>query len=591
MKPSINILLVDDESRNLDVLETVLQSPDYGLVRARSAEEALLFLLNGDFAAIVLDIHMPEITGIELANLIKQRKRTQHIPIIFLTAYYQADKDVLEGYGIGAVDYLTKPLNPQILRSKINVFVELFRTTRALAAANASLEEEISQRTKAESALRQANNELEARVEQRTADLSRVNEELRHREVALRESEAQATAASRAKDAFLAALSHELRTPLNPVLLLATESAGDPQLPATVRADFETIAKNIALEARLIDDLLDITRITHGKLKLDMQPCDIHASLRDAVEMTRDEIVRKRLELQLNLAAPIYLVHGDDVRLKQVFWNILKNAVKFTPEGGKVSVDTAVSRDSELVVTITDTGIGMSAAELDGVFQAFFQGNHVIQDNNHRFGGLGLGLAISKMMVKLHAGSITATSPGRDQGTAVSILLPLLLKHQAVTAPGIPPAAPVPTPLQGHPCRVLLVEDHPSTAEALAQLLARRKYDVQVANCLAEARLLSGRESFDLLISDIGLPDGTGYELMSELRAHPGLVGIALTGYGSDEDIHRSHQAGFLTQLTKPVSVQELDKVLLDASNRRSTLRLNGSNGHHQAGSANGKIK
>jgi len=204
----VNILLVDDDIRNLDVLESVLQSPDYNLVRVLSAESALMMLLDTEFAVIVLDIQMPGMNGIELANVIKQRKRTQHIPIIFLTAYFQEDKDILEGYGSGAVDYLTKPVNPQILKSKMAVFVDLFRKTRALAATNTVLEAEILQRHSAEQALQRANNELEARVSARTADLSRLNQELRQREAALRVSEAQAMAASRAKDDFLAALSH-----------------------------------------------------------------------------------------------------------------------------------------------------------------------------------------------------------------------------------------------------------------------------------------------------------------------------------------------------------------------------------------------
>ena len=258
MNPLVNILLVDDEVRNLETLESVLQSPEYNLVRATTAEKALLELIEGDIAAIVLDIQMPEMSGIELANLIKQRKRTQHIPIIFLTAYYQEDKDVLEGYGIGAVDYLTKPINPQILKSKISVFVDLFRKTRALAASNRALGEEVVQRQKAEAALRQINNELEARVQERTSDLIRLNEEVA-------QARDRALAASRAKDDFLATLSHELRTPLSPVLLLASESANNPELSPEVRAGFEMIAENVALEARLIDDLLDLTRITRGK--------------------------------------------------------------------------------------------------------------------------------------------------------------------------------------------------------------------------------------------------------------------------------------------------------------------------------------
>ena len=295
MSKAVNILMVDDEPRNLDVLESFLKSPDYTLVRASSADQALLLLLEGEFAAIVLDIQMPEMTGIQLASLIKERKRTRFIPIIFLTAYYQEDKDVLQGYGTGAVDYLTKPINPQILKSKIDVFVDLFRKTRALLSANAALEAEILHRQEVEAALHKANSELEARVTERTTDLNRINQELRDREAALRASEAQAKAASRAKDEFLAALSHELRTPLNPVLLLSTEVLNDPGLPAHLRADFEMIAKNVALEARLIDDLLDLTRISHGKLSLERRPFDLHVALRHALSLCRADAERKKI--------------------------------------------------------------------------------------------------------------------------------------------------------------------------------------------------------------------------------------------------------------------------------------------------------
>jgi signal transduction histidine kinase len=565
VNPAVNILIVDDETRNLDVLESLLQAPDYNLVRALTAEDALLLLLNGEFAVIVLDIHMPGMSGIELANLIKQRKRTQHIPIIFLTAYFQEDKDVLEGYGIGAVDYLTKPINPQILKSKIGVFIDLFRKTRALAESNAALETEIAQRKAAQEALRQANSELEARVAARTADLVRLNEELRERETALRTSEAQAMAASRAKDDFLAALSHELRTPLSPVLLLATEAAKNPLLPDEVRADFDTIAKNVALEARLIDDMLDLTRIVHGKLALEMKPLDVHDTLQDALAMTFEEINQKQIALKLKLEAKHRTVRGDDVRLKQVFWNVIKNAAKFTPAGGQITIDTATLADgNEMMVKITDTGIGMTPAELERVFEAFSQGDHAVQDSPHRFGGVGLGLAISRMMVKLHSGSISATSGGRNQGTTVSIKLPLFQAAEQLR-PEInhAPASVHPDPgATDRPCRILLVEDHQPTSRALVQLLTRRKYEVIAAGCLAEARAVASRNSFDLLISDIGLPDGTGYELMSELRDRRGLVGIALTGYGMEEDVNRSHAAGFVTQLTKPVSVQALDNAL-----------------------------
>jgi signal transduction histidine kinase len=571
LNPSVNILLVDDEPRNLDVLESILDAPDYRLVRAQTAESALLLLLETEFAAIVLDIHMPEISGIELANLIKQRKRTQHIPIIFLTAYFQDEKDVLEGYGSGAVDYLTKPVKQEILRSKVAVFVELFRKTRALATTNAALEAEILQRQAAEAALLQANDDLEARVLARTADLNRANEELREREAALRKSEAQAMAASRAKDDFLAALSHELRTPLNPVLLLATESAANPDLEPEVRETFQTIANNVSLEARLIDDMLDLTRITHGKLVLEMRPVDIDAILRHALSLAGAEIERKGIRLAVRLEAQRPVVEGDEVRLKQVFWNVIDNAAKFTPAGGEVTVETSeLPVSGELSIRVTDTGIGMTESELSRIFQAFSQGDHARPGSNHRFGGMGLGLAISQVMVKRHQGTISASSGGRNKGTTFVIKLPLAPSQAVPEANGAPKAAARES--VGRSCRILLVEDHKSTSNALSNLLTRRAHRVVAAATLAEARAAAEREDFDILISDIGLPDGTGYELMAELGSRRGLVGIALSGYGMPMDVSRSQAAGFTSHLVKPISIEMLDSALAEAAQREPSL-------------------
>ena len=565
----VNILLVDDEARNLDILESFLTAPDYNLVRALTAEQALLVLLEGEFAAIVLDVQMPKISGIELANLIKQRKRTQHIPIIFLTAYYQEDKDVLQGYGTGAVDYLTKPVNPQILKSKLEVFVDLFRKTRALVATNAALEVQILQRQEAEAALQKANNELEARVLERTADLNRANQELSDREAALRASEAQANAASRAKDEFLAALSHELRTPLSPVLLLATEAAGNESLSEEVRADFEIIAKNVSLEARLIDDLLDLTRITHGKLALEMLPFDAHVGLRHALSLARADMEVKQIQLVLHLDSSRSTIVGDEIRLEQAFWNVINNAVKFTPVAGRIVVETrTVAEGKELEVSISDTGIGMTSAELTRVFKAFSQGDHVFRDGNRRYGGLGLGLAISQSMIERHLGTISASSEGRNMGTRFVIRLPLI---QAGAPKGAldSPRVSLPQINNGthkRRCRVLLVEDHQPTCAALKLLLGNRSYEVIATACLAEARAAAVAEQFDILISDIGLPDGDACELMSELGERGGLVGIALSGYGMDEDIKRTKAAGFMSHLTKPISAEDLDRALSLAS-------------------------
>jgi signal transduction histidine kinase len=573
LNSKVNILLVDDEARNLDVLESTLQSEDYHLVRSLTADHALLALIDGDFAAIVLDIQMPDMSGFELANIIKQRKRTRHIPILFLTAYYQDDKDVLEGYGTGAVDYLTKPINPQILRSKIAVFVDLYRKSRALLVSNQALEQEIGRRQSAEEALRQLNNDLEMRVEERTSDLIRVNGELREREKELATARDRALAASRAKDDFVARLSHELRTPLNPVLMIASDAAANPALPDEVRADFETIAENVSLEARLIDDLLDITGISQGKLTLTMRPFEFNTVIHDAIGMVRGEVVEKRIDMKIQLRAKNRLVLGDDVRLRQVFWNVLKNAVKFTPPCGMVTVETdTIAANGNYVARITDTGIGMTSQELGRAFDAFSQGDHATTAGAHRFGGLGLGLAISRMLVELHHGSIRATSTGRNRGAVFEIDLPLAPAPERANGSASPAHAPfVSEPsLPPRRRRILLVEDHAATCEALQHLLVRRNYDVVSASCLTDARAIAAREDFDILISDIGLPDGSGCDLMSELRDRTGVVGVALTGYGMEDDVSRCLAAGFKSHLTKPVSAQELDRVV------RMVLSLSG---------------
>ncbi|MEO7598723.1 MAG: ATP-binding protein [Opitutus sp.] len=380
----------------------------------------------------------------------------------------------------------------------------------------------------------------------------------------------EAVAASRAKDDFLAALSHELRTPLNPVLLLASEAAEDKTLPPGIRADFATIRKNVELEARLIDDLLDLTRITRGKLHLEMRPQDVHTILRDALATVQSDLDRKQIVPKLRLNAPNSAVLGDAVRLQQVFWNVLKNAVKFTPERGDLTVETRVGTDTgDLTIEITDTGIGMLPSELERIFEAFSQGDHASTSGLHRFGGVGLGLAISRMLTDLHHGSIRARSVGRGCGSTFVIQLPLDRMDSRAPMPHVAGTAPllVPLPLNDgdQPTlrgRILLIEDHAPTRLTLQQLLLRRHYEVIAAGSVAEARESLTREHIDFVISDIGLPDGNPYELMSELRDSRGLTGIALTGYGMESDIARSHAAGFVIHLTKPLRVQSLDDAL-----------------------------
>jgi len=381
----------------------------------------------------------------------------------------------------------------------------------------------------------------------------------------------KAESANRTKDNFLAALSHELRTPLNPALLIASESAANYQLPEEVRLSFETIRKNIELEASLIDDLLDLTRITTGKIVLNKTLLNIHDVLADAVKTIEAEQREKDLTLDIKFGVLFAVVYGDAVRLQQVFWNVLKNAIKFTPAKGRITIETLDDVDQQLLIKITDTGIGMNADEIARVFTAFAQGDHAAGGASHRFGGLGLGLAICQNLVELHSGKIEAFSAGPNQGTTFIVTLPLFKVNKTPKNDDSNPAKPETNESSDNvivETSVLLVEDHTATRDVMAQLLRRRNYKVFTADSIAAAREIAGENKLDLLISDLGLPDGNGNDLMNELRMRYGLKGIALTGYGMEEDIARGKMVGFVAHLTKPVRIQLLESALLTVKSK-----------------------
>jgi PAS domain S-box-containing protein len=396
--------------------------------------------------------------------------------------------------------------------------------------------------------------------------------ERKQAETAVAQARDEAVAATRARDIFLATLSHELRTPLNPVLLLASEAAENPALAPDVRQDFASIRDHVELEARLIDDLLDLSRISHGKLALARHPLSLHTVLGHALAVVQPEIDEKKLRLQLALASEDAVVNADAVRLQQIFWNVLKNAVKFTPTGGTLTVASEVDRPRRLaIVRVTDTGIGLTAEEVPKIFEAFTQGDHAGESGSHRFGGLGLGLTITRRLVEAHGGKISAESAGLNQGSTFRVELPL-----ETAAPTLAPTLPAPD--QARPVidaltastqgatRLLLVEDHASTRHSLSLLLKRRGFDVSTAASVVEAQELAAQKEFRLLISDIGLPDGDGYACLQTLRKlQPDLIGIALSGYGMEEDRRRSHEVGFAQHLTKPVNIQLLDQAIARA--------------------------
>jgi PAS domain S-box-containing protein len=385
----------------------------------------------------------------------------------------------------------------------------------------------------------------------------------KRREEEMREAKEQVERASRTKDEFLAALSHELRTPLTPVLMTAEMLRDDGRLPRDARDALAMMKRNIELEARLIDDLLDLTRITHGKLALRMEPCDAHSLLSLALEMVRSEARAKRLVIEVDLRAKEGCIMGDPARLQQVFWNLLKNAVKFTPDSGRVTVRSEQS-EGKFTLEIADTGIGIAPEAIEKIFLPFEQAAEVQREP--RFGGLGLGLAISKAILDQHGAEIEVKSGGPELGATFRVALPVTEAAVAKPAEIVPRGRNTAlTPeVEGarSPLRVLLVEDHEATINVLRRLLTRAGHHVTSATTVAAAMKAAERARFDVVISDLGLPDGTGFELMEDLRSTYSLRGIALSGYGMEEDVQRARDAGFAAHLIKPVDFDRLQQAV-----------------------------
>jgi HAMP domain-containing protein/signal transduction histidine kinase len=357
-----------------------------------------------------------------------------------------------------------------------------------------------------------------------------------------------------AKDQFLAMLSHELRTPLTPVLATALELENEPDVRPDVRESLQMIRRNVELEARLIDDLLDLTRIDRGKVQLNFEIVDAHMLLQNALEICQPEIDRKHLKPSLNLGAKKVHMRADPARLQQIFWNLINNAVKFTPANGQITITTTNESGEKLCVEIADTGMGIEPEALPIIFDAFEQGGRT------QAGGLGLGLAISKTLVEAHKGTITAQSDGQNKGSKFALLFPTSEKVEAQIAPALSPRL-----AERQPLRILLVEDHEDTNRSLTSLLRRRGYQVKSALTFQSALELSAKEEFDVLISDLGLPDGSGIDLIQKLVSKPPL-GIALTGFGMEQDIRRSREAGFHHHLVKPIDLNKLDSLIQEGA-------------------------
>ena len=519
------ILILDDNSIDRETCRRFLTrgaaTGSYRFVEHDSLEGALELALAEKPDCILLDYHLHDGTGVEFLRQLRSQGGTLDHPVVMLTGT-GSESIAVEVMKIGAQDYLVKDrLAPEVLQRTIEAAIYKARSERLIDG----------QRREMERLFREA-QEANAR-----------------------------------KDHFLATLSHELRTPLTPVLA----AVGILEEGAVEETDLREIAtvirRNIELEARLIDDMLDLTKISQGKMDIDPKPVDIEEALRCAAEICRQDIQSRGLVLAWALVAERHIVLADEARLQQVFWNLLKNAAKFTPEGGRIELVTENDSDSSIEVTVRDSGIGIEPAHLEKIFIPFEQ---VELSSSRRFGGLGLGLAICRALVEAHGGTIRARS---DPAGIGSEFIVRLKTHDGSAAPAGPPRVPVPPSAPPPPTptrRVLLVEDHADTSFFFARTLRRLGHEVMTAGCAAEAEKLFAEHRFDCIVSDIGLPDANGADLVARLRARRPVPAIALSGYGMEEDLRRSREVGFSRHLIKPVTSQKLIEAVTEMLNPES---------------------
>lgn len=364
--------------------------------------------------------------------------------------------------------------------------------------------------------------------------------------------------ASAAKDEFLAILSHELRNPLNPIFARLSLLEENPEMPANALEDIRLIRRNLELETRLIDDLLDMTRISRGKVIINREPVDLHEVIESASHACSSYAREAGVQVNLQLEAADFIVSGDAVRLQQVFWNLINNAVKFSRPGDAVAVRTRGLDGGRIRVTVSDAGRGITPNRIEAIFQPFEQDE---ENASESFGGLGLGLAICRNIISAHGGEIAAQSEGPGKGSVFTISLGLT---KALLMKPASDGAPASGETDSEKLHILLVDDHADTRNSFKSLLERRGHRVTIASCVAEAIEEAGKSSFQLLISDIGLPDGSGYELMRSLSGDPNMKGIAVSGYGMNEDIARSMEAGFKIHLTKPLRIADLEAAIVE---------------------------
>jgi signal transduction histidine kinase/ActR/RegA family two-component response regulator len=518
----VNILLVDDQPGKLTTYEAILEELGENLLKASSARDALDCLLKNEIAVLLVDVCMPELDGYELASMIRQHPRFQKTAIIFISAVLVTDLDRLRGYECGGVDYVPVPIVPELLRAKVSVFADLYRKTRQLEALN---------------------NELEARVTERTAALEATSNALAE--------------ANQRKDEFLALLAHELRNPLAPIRTSAQLLRIETLSPNERERSRLVIERQVDHLVRLIDDLLDVSRISRGVITLRDETVNLADVVARAVEITRPLIDNRGVVLTLDVPATPIAVRGDMIRLAQAVGNVINNAAKFTDTGGSIRVQIDCDRDQARIV-VRDTGVGIPQEMLGRVFDLFVQ----VGRERGGHGGLGLGLALVRRLVELHGGTVDASSDGPDLGTEIRIRLPRFV-HGADAVPNT--SLRVAPKRLVSPRRVLIVDDNRDAADTLAQLLRLQGHVVRIAYDGLESLSVGTAFEAEVVLLDLGMPQLDGYETARRMRSESwgrDALLVALTGWGQPQDRQRTSEAGFDLHLVKPVDEADIASAL-----------------------------
>lgn len=665
----VNILMVDDQPNNLIALEAMLGDMGENLVKADSGLQALRALLENDFAVVLLDVQMPEMDGFETARLIREREKSKDTPIIFLTAQGPNERNIFKGYSLGAVDYLFKPIVPEILRSKVGVFVELFRKTlelrkQARELARISRQNQLILNSAAEGVIgvdrnavatfvnpagaRMLLREVHELVGRRVHDIIHpqpfasqwctpeqcalanalggdsktevddgmfwrsdgssfptefvgtpmLNEHgdhlgavLTYRDVTERRAAAvafenerlyrEARAANRAKDDFLATLSHELRTPMTAILgwVRMLKMGGLDQ--ESFDMAIESIERSTSVQAQLIEDILDVSRIVAGKLRLQMGPVDLADVVERAVNTVRHTADEKKIKLDISIDHDLPKTMGDAGRLQQVVWNLMSNAIKFTSEGGHIEI--GLSRvDGNAEIRVSDTGRGIDAEFLPFVFDRFRQEN---SSHTREHGGLGLGLAIVRHLIEAHGGEVRAESEGDGKGATFRATVPLRevtkdehsvsgdetrIRRRRET---LQRANEVLTGV-----KIIVVDDDPDVRELLLTILTRSGANVQAAESVMEAVEIATSDT-DIIVSDIGMPQEDGFDLLTRIRENKetqSIPVVALTAFGRDVDQDRAMAAGFARFLRKPIDPVDLVAAIAEVRQEHQAARTSG---------------